>query len=160
MWASSRAVWPPPTAITTVSPTYAQEICTPEYGMGLDGLLRARRDVLSGIVNGIDDAMCGTRPTTGTSPQTYSAKTLNRRSANKRAVEKRFGLEQGDGLLHGVVSRLTWQKGMDIFAAALDALVATGARLALIGTGEAAIERPIFRLQPAPPGPHRRHHRL
>ena len=129
--------------ISTVSPSYAQEICTPEYGMGLDGLLRARRDVLSGIVNGIDDEVWNPA-TDALITQTYTAKTLPKRLANKRAVEQRFGLEPGDGLLHGVVSRLTWQKGMDIFAASLDRLVESGARLALVGTGEAGIEQAIL----------------
>ena len=130
-------------AITTVSPTYAQEICTPEYGMGLDGLLRARRHVLRGIVNGIDTGVWNPAADPLIA-ETYSAKTLKKRAASKRALEARFKLEPGDGLLHGVVSRLTWQKGMDIFAASLDALVATGARLALLGTGETAIENAIF----------------
>ena len=130
-------------AISTVSPSYAQEICTPEYGMGLDGLLRARRSVVSGIVNGIDTDVWN--PATDKDiAATYTAKTIDKRVANKRAVEKRFGLDQGDGILHCVVSRLTWQKGMDIFAASLDALVASGARLALIGTGEAAIQNAVL----------------
>jgi starch synthase len=129
--------------ITTVSPSYAQEICTPEYGMGLDGLLRARRSVLAGIVNGIDDGIWNPADDTLIA-QTYTAKTLPRRMANKRAVERRFGLDEDNGLLHGVVSRLTWQKGMDIFAQSLDRLVASGARLALIGTGESGIEQDIL----------------
>jgi starch synthase len=128
--------------ITTVSPSYAQEICTPEYGMGLDGLLRARRGVVTGIVNGIDTDVWN--PAADPSiTATYTAKTLDRRVTNKRALETRFRLDKDDGILHGVVSRLTWQKGMDIFAACLDTLVANGARLALIGTGEAEIEREI-----------------
>ena len=130
-------------AITTVSPTYAQEICTPEYGMGLDGLLRARRHVLRGIVNGIDTDVWNPAKD-ALIPATYNATTLKKRVANKRTLEARFKIEPGDGLLHGVISRLTWQKGMDIFAASLDALVATGARLALLGTGETAIENAVF----------------
>ena len=130
-------------AITTVSPSYAQEICTPEFGMGLDGLLRARRSVVSGIVNGIDTEVWNPA-TDGGAVATYTAKTLAKRTVNKRAIEKRFGLEEEDSILHGVVSRLTWQKGMDIFAAALDMLVASGARLALIGSGEAGIERALL----------------
>jgi starch synthase len=137
--------------ITTVSPSYAQEICTPEYGMGLDGLLRARRGVLTGIVNGIDDIVWNPAADPHI-PQPYGAKTLSKRAANKRAVEQRFGLDMGDGLLHGVVSRLTWQKGMDIFAACLDGLVASGARLALIGTGEPDIEQAILAAAARHPG--------
>ena len=81
-------------SITTVSPAYAQEICTPEYGMGLDGLLRARRHVLRGIVNGIDTAVWDPESDTRIAG-TYSAKTLNKRAANKRALEARFKLEPG-----------------------------------------------------------------
>jgi starch synthase len=127
------------TAITTVSPTYAQEICTSDYGMGLEGLLRARRRVLHGFVNGIDPDVWN--PETDKAIHTnFSTKNLALRAANKRAIENRFKLEPGDGILHGVVSRLTWQKGMDIFVGLLDWLVGTGARLALIGTGESGIE--------------------
>jgi starch synthase len=126
-------------AISTVSPTYAREICTPEFGMGLDGLLRARRDVLTGIVNGID--------TTVWNPfadkllaKTFASASIKDRRANKRELEQRFGLTQGEGIIHGVVSRLTGQKGLDLLANLADWLVGTGARLALIGTGDPAIE--------------------
>jgi starch synthase len=126
-------------ALSTVSPTYAQEICTANYGMGLEGLLQQRRNVLSGIVNGIDDSVWN--PETDTSlAQTYNAKSLDKRKVNKVELEKRFGLTPGNGIIHGVVSRLTWQKGLDIFASLLDSLIETGARVAVVGTGEAGIE--------------------
>ena len=127
-------------AITTVSPSYAQEICTPDFGMGLDGLLRSRRAALSGIVNGIDTDVWSPSADDDLAAN-YNEKSLPKRLANKRTLEQRFGLEPGDGILHCVVSRLTWQKGMDILASSLDQLVASGARLAMIGTGEAAIEK-------------------
>ena len=126
-------------AITTVSPTYAGEICTPAGGMGLDGLLRARSAVLSGIVNGIDTGVWDP----ATDPHlaaTYTATTIPRRALNKRAVEEAFGLTPGDGFLFCVVSRLGWQKGMDILGECIDGLVGLGARLAVLGSGEAAIE--------------------
>lgn len=126
-------------AITTVSPTYAQEICTPEFGMGLDGLLRSRRTHLHGIVNGIDTDVWNPA-TDKTIAKTYSATTLDERRINTRALEQAMGLEPGDGIIHGVVSRLSWQKGLDLLAGHLDWLVAQGARLALIGTGDAALE--------------------
>ena len=100
-------------AITTVSPTYAQEIGTPAFGMGLDGLVSLRAADLHGIVNGIDVEIWD--------PQTdahlkakYSQKTLKSRAANKKAVEERFGLVHDDSPIFCVVSRLTWQKGIDI----------------------------------------------
>ena len=138
-------------AITTVSPTYANEICTADYGMGLQGLLQSRRAQLSGIVNGIDTDVWN--PATDKAlAANYSAQDFSKRDANKRAVEKRFGLETGNGIIHGVVSRLTWQKGLDIFASLLDWMVASGARLALIGTGEPAIENAVKEAAQRHPG--------
>lgn len=127
-------------AITTVSPTYAAEIATPQFGMGLDGMIRARRAAVTGIVNGIDVDIWN--PGTDTAlPERYTAQWLTRRQANKQAIEQRFGLDRDDGPLFCVVSRLTWQKGMDILADTLDSLVAHGARLALLGSGEAWLEQ-------------------
>ncbi len=127
------------TALTTVSPTYAQEICTPAYGMGFEGLLQTRSNQLTGILNGIDDEVWN--PATDNAlAQKYDAKSLSKREINKYEIEARFGLDKSNGLIHGVVSRLTYQKGLDLFAAEIDALVATGARVAVIGTGEAGIE--------------------
>ena len=138
-------------AITTVSPTYASEICTADYGMGLEGLLQSRRASLSGIVNGIDIDVWN--PATDKAlAANYSVADISNRASNKRAIEKRFNLEPGDGIIHGVVSRLTWQKGLDIFASLLDWLVGTGARLALIGTGEAAIEAAVMAAAAKHPG--------
>ena len=126
-------------AITTVSPTYAKEICTPEGGMGLDGLLRARRDVLTGILNGADTDIWDPQ-TDANLTATYNAGRLRLRALNKRAIENRFGLKAGDGPIFCVVSRLTWQKGIDILAATIDALVARGARFAILGSGDVALE--------------------
>jgi starch synthase len=127
-------------AITTVSPNYADEICTPEYGMGLDGLLRARRNVLTGIVNGIDTAIWSPASDEHLALPYVPRNFVQRRQANKRAIEQRLGLAEGDGPLFCVVSRLTWQKGMDLLVQCLDTLVGQGARLALLGAGEAALE--------------------
>ncbi|WP_294190789.1 glycogen synthase GlgA [uncultured Sphingomonas sp.] len=131
-------------AITTVSPSYAQEILSPEFGMGLEGLVAARRDRVSGIVNGIDPAIWN--PATDvTLPARYTDRTLGKRSANKCGVEARFELQPGDGPIFTVVSRLTWQKGMDVLGECVDDLVAMGGRLALLGSGDAALED-AFRL--------------
>ncbi|WP_288411900.1 glycogen synthase GlgA [uncultured Sphingomonas sp.] len=127
-------------AITTVSPSYAEEIRRAEFGMGLEGLIEARRDRVSGIVNGLDPAVWS--PETDTAlPARYTARTLPRRRSNKPAVEAAFGLDSSDGPIFVVVSRLTWQKGMDVLAGELDALVAMGGRLALLGSGDAALEQ-------------------
>jgi len=126
-------------AITTVSPTYAREICTPDGGMGLDGVLNARRNVLHGILNGIDTGVWNPE----TDPRlaaTYGAGQLKRRQTNKRAIERRMGLSSGDGMLFCVVSRLTAQKGIDLIAGSIDAAVAAGARFAILGSGEAVLE--------------------
>lgn len=138
-------------AITTVSPAYAAEIATPEHGMGLDGLIRARRAAVTGIVNGIDIEVWN--PATDTAlPERYTAQRLARRQANKLAIEARFGLERDDGPLFCVVSRLTWQKGMDILADTLDALVVHGARLALLGSGETWLEQAFAKAAARHPG--------
>ncbi len=100
--------------ITTVSPTYAVEIQEPDAGMGLDGLLRARSDVLSGILNGIDIAVWNP----GTDPRIaspFGVNTLADRAANKTALQRRFDLPLApDAFLLGVISRLSWQKGLDL----------------------------------------------
>jgi starch synthase len=126
-------------AITTVSPTYAQEIRMPEFGMGLQGLIQSRAAVVSGIVNGIDPAIWNPATDTDLAAR-YSAATLERRKANKKVIEAGFNLSPGDGPLFTVVSRITWQKGMDILADQLDRLVALGGRRALLGTGEPGLE--------------------
>lgn len=126
-------------ALTTVSPTYAQEIRTPEYGMGLDGLLRVRASDLVGIVNGIDTRTWD--PSIDTSlAKTYRSHTLKCREENKAALCARFGLENGPGPLFGVVSRLTWQKGIDLIVDAVDDIVALGGRLCVLGSGDAGLE--------------------
>lgn len=133
--AGLQAAW----AITTVSPTYAQEIRSAEFGMGLDGLINMRSSDLYGIVNGIDTGIWD--------PETdkhlvsdYTAATLKARAPNRAAVEDRFGLERDDSPIVCVISRLTWQKGMDILAMVVDGIVARGARLAILGSGDAGLE--------------------
>ena len=125
--------------VSTVSPSYAAEIRVPEYGMGLEGLVIARGDDVVGILNGIDTKEWS--PTTDEALQaTYSSRSVADRIANKRALEHDFALERDDGPLFIVVSRLTWQKGMDVLPEVLDHLVGNGGRLALLGSGDATIE--------------------
>lgn len=138
-------------AITTVSPTYAAEIRDGRFGMGLEGLIEARRSRVSGIVNGIDPAVWNPASDPAL-PARYTARTLARRAVNKRAVEAAFGLDTGDGPLFAVVSRLAWQKGMDVLAACLDELVRRGGRLALLGSGEAELEAAFTQAADRHPG--------
>ncbi|WP_375288073.1 glycogen synthase GlgA [Sphingomonas sp.] len=138
-------------AITTVSPTYAQEIRTPAFGMGLEGLIAGRAADVHGIANGIDPEVWNSE-TDAALPARYDAKTLAKRAANKRAVEKMFGLETGDGPIFTVISRLTWQKGMDVLAMGLDDLVAMGGRLALLGSGDHALEQAFLAAADRHPG--------
>ncbi len=126
--------------ITTVSPSYAAEIRTAEAGMGFDGLLRARADVLSGILNGIDTTVWNPKSDKRIAAR-YDRATLDKRARNKAALQARMGLARDPAApLFAVVSRLTWQKGMDLLLACLPTLLALGGQLALLGTGEAAIE--------------------
>jgi starch synthase len=126
--------------ITTVSPTYAQEIRGPDAGMGLDGLLRARSDIVSGIINGIDTEVWNPAGDPHL-PTPYEAKKLRGRADAKAALQARFGLEPDPGaLLYGVVSRLSWQKGLDLLLDVLPALVGSGAQLVVLGAGEPALE--------------------
>ena len=125
--------------VTTVSPNYADEIRTPEFGMGLEGLLNGRAETVVGILNGID--VEAWNPATDPAlAQTYAANTIQARQANKLAVAEKFGLDGADGPLFCVISRLTDQKGMDLLLQTVDGLVDLGARLAVLGSGDAALE--------------------
>jgi starch synthase len=127
-------------ALTTVSPTYATEIQTAAHGMGLDGLLRARASDLSGIVNGIDEAVWNP----AIDPHLvagYDATTLERKGLNKRALQERLGLgPDPEALLACVISRLTHQKGMDLLLEAARGFIAAGGQLAVLGSGDPALE--------------------
>jgi len=128
--------------VTTVSPTYSAEIRTSAFGMGLDGLLNNRSETVFGILNGID--MDAWNPATdGSLRSTYTANSLNSRQTNKLALQEAFGLEPSDGPLFAVVSRLTWQKGIDLLVDCIDTLVAHGGQLAVLGSGEADLENAV-----------------
>lgn len=127
--------------ITTVSPTYAAEIRTPEGGMGLDGLLRHRAQVLRGILNGIDDAVWDPA-TDARIPSHFSTARRVGRARNRVALRKRMGLSPlPDAPLFGVVSRFSWQKGLDLVLEALPAVLRGGGQLAILGSGDPALER-------------------
>ena len=139
-------------AVTTVSPSYAAEIRTPEGGMGMDGLLRQRGDRLLGILNGIDTGVWD--PETDTLlASCYSAMRPAGRGMNKVALQARLGLEVEPGaLLFGVISRLTWQKGLDLLLQTLPALLGSGAQLAVLGAGEPGLQAAFAGAARAHPG--------
>ncbi len=137
--------------ITTVSPTYANEIRQPDFGMGLEGLITMRGDRVRGILNGIDPAVWS--PVSDpVIPARYTHKTLAKREKNKRAIEVEFDLDESNGPLFAVISRLTWQKGMDVLPEVLDHLVGIGGRLALLGSGDAVIEKALHEAAARHPG--------
>jgi starch synthase len=138
--------------ITTVSPTYAREIMTPEWGMALDGLLRGRAGDVHGIVNGIDTDVWDPE-TDPLLPQTYSAVRIEMRPRNKAALQQRMALDvRPDAPLFGVVTRISSQKGLDLLLAALPALLAPGGQLALLGAGERILQEAFAEAAQAHPG--------
>jgi starch synthase len=139
-------------AITTVSPTYAREILTPAFGMGLEGVLQARAGDLTGILNGIDTAAWDPASDAALA-QGFDARSLGRKAANRAAVAARLGLAaEAEGPLFCVISRLTGQKGLDALLEAVPHLVHTGAQLALLGSGEAGLEQAWRRAAQSHPG--------
>ncbi len=122
--------------ITTVSPTYALEIQRPDEGMGLDGLLRGRSDLLSGILNGIDTSVWNP----ATDPHIasrFDAVRLQNRTPNKAALQQRLGLRAApDAFLLGVISRMSWQKGLDLLLETLPALLGEPIQIAMLGSGD------------------------
>ena len=130
-------------AISTVSPSYAEEILTPAFGMGLEGVIASRADDLYGIVNGID-ATVWNPATDRHIVQTYASAALKKRQVNRDALAARFALDIDDGPIFCVVSRLTWQKGMDLLAEVTDTIVAAGAKLVILGSGDHALESSLL----------------
>lgn len=125
--------------VTTVSPTYAHEITTAEFGMGLEGLINARSGELMGIVNGIDTTVWDPK----TDPHiasNFGAGAIRARSRNREALARRFAIDDDEGPIFCVVSRLTWQKGIDLIAEVADWIVAHGGKLAVLGAGDQGLE--------------------
>lgn len=133
--------------ITTVSPTYAREIQTPEGGMGLDGLLRTRAQSLTGILNGIDTEIWNPEH----DPDVhfpYRLRDIAGRAANKRAFQAEFGLPQDpDAFLLGIVSRLTMQKGIDLLPDVAADIFGDNIQLVVVGSGSLSIQRELSILQ-------------
>lgn len=126
--------------VTTVSPSYAHEIATTEFGCGLEGLIRARGADVSGILNGVDSGIWN--PATDDAiAAPYSSQVMGGKARCKAALQKALGLQVDDRApLFGLVSRLTEQKGLDLVLAAIPAMLAGGAQLAVQGSGDPALE--------------------
>ncbi|MEO3385356.1 glycogen synthase GlgA [Mesorhizobium sp. CAU 1741] len=138
--------------VTTVSSTYAHQITTPEFGCGLEGLLRTRasQDRLTGILNGVDESW---------DPQSdphlaagFDSLDLNGRKLNARDARETFGLEVSRGPLFAIISRLVHQKGIDIAAQAVEDIVTRGGQVAVTGQGEPAMESALRDLARRYPG--------
>jgi starch synthase len=129
------------TAVTTVSPRYSREIQTPEFGFGLDGLLRKRTEDVSGILNGVDYSAWD--PASDVLlPARYTAAEPAGKAVCKRELLKEFGLPvpRKDGPVLGLVSRLVGQKGLDILLEALGGLLALGTRIVVLGAGDPTLQ--------------------
>ncbi|MEM1100860.1 MAG: glycogen synthase GlgA [Pseudomonadota bacterium] len=124
------------TKLTTVSPTYAEELMRPDFGMGMDGILRDRRADLVGILNGVDTHVWN--PATDKKIHVY--KSPRGKAKNKAALRAEFGLPEADGPLCVLISRMTEQKGLDLLLEALPALTEAGGQLALLGSGDPVLE--------------------
>ena len=126
--------------VTTVSPTYAREIATPEFGFGLDGVVRGRGADVSGVLNGVDGTVWN--PATDSSlASRYSALEPAGKLRCKQALQRELGLQVRPGaMLFGVVSRLTAQKGLDLMLAALPGLLKRGGQFVLQGAGEPSLQ--------------------
>ncbi|MBE9610233.1 glycogen synthase GlgA [Chitinilyticum piscinae] len=132
--------------ITTVSPSYAREITTAEQGCGLEGLLQARRSQLSGILNGVDEAVWNPA-SDDLLPATYSADKMTGKGKCKAALQHELGLDVQDAKpLFVVVSRLTDQKGLPLLLEVLPELLARGGQFALLGSGDAWLEEAFRQL--------------
>jgi starch synthase len=137
--------------ITTVSPNYAVEILGPEAGMGMDGLLRSRASLLSGIINGVDDSVWDPSADPRIAAP-YTAQSLEKRAVNKAALQERLGLKPDpDALLFGAVTRLSWQKGIDLLLETLPVALEGGFQLALLGAGDAGLEAALLAASRAHP---------
>lgn len=127
-------------AVSTVSPTYAKEIMTPEFGCGLEGVLAGRTDGIRGITNGID--ITAWNPATDPHlPSHYSSSDLSGKQACKRALQHELGLPSLNVPLLAVIGRLTPQKGFDLLTEILPELMALDVQLAVLGTGDPDLEQ-------------------
>ena len=138
--------------LTTVSPTYARQVQTEEYGCGMSGVLRMRSGVLSGILNGVDGLIWNPE-TDALLPARYTADDLDGKARCKLALQDRFGLARGPEIpILGMVGRMASQKGWDLLAEALPALLAEKIQCVLVGSGNHELEAQLAHLAARHPG--------
>lgn len=135
-------------AITTVSPTYAREILTREYGEGLDSLLLLREPDIWGILNGLDYETFNPLHDAALR-EPFDLASLDGRTADRAAIRAEAGLPEAAGPLMGCVTRITDQKGLDLLIRAIPAIVEAGAQLVVLGQGDAELKRALTRLEHA-----------
>jgi len=139
-------------AISTVSPKYAQEIQTPAFGFGLEGLLAKRHHEITGILNGIETNVWSPANDMHIASH-YTPKTLNKKAVVKADLQKKLSLAaKPDAPLFGIVSRLTYQKGLDLLLPHLQSLLDRGCQLALLGSGDKTLEKAFYDIGQANPG--------
>lgn len=139
-------------AITTVSPTYAEEIKTPAFGEGLDGVLRRRAEALQGIANGIDTVQFDPEADPAIAAR-FSARDLSGKAVCKARLQEELGLEvRDDRPLMVMVTRLTRQKGLDLVTYALDRILSGGVQVAVLGTGDSVYENALRYFESSYPG--------
>lgn len=133
--------------VTTVSPTYAEEISLGKHGGGLDAIVRSRDDRLVGILNGVDYGTWDPRHDTHL-PTTYDPHDVTGKTICKAQLRQHFALaDDTAGPVFIVVSRLNWQKGLDLVVNATETLVAAGAQLVVVGSGDGHLEWQFRQLQ-------------
>jgi len=138
--------------LTTVSPTYAREIQTPELGFGLDGVLRHRAGDLAGILNGIDTQVWNPMTDKALNPDNYGCESLGGKRRVKVRVAREFGLDASSRPLLAFIGRLSGQKGIELVCAVAERIIELGADLAVLGTGEEVYHRQLQELAGRFPG--------
>lgn len=132
--------------ITTVSNAYAKEIMTPEYGFGLDGVLRERRQDIHGVINGIDYNEWGPWKDR-LIPARYNRKNINGKALCKSTLQRECNLKEEDKPLIGMVSRIASQKGIDLVVKSIREIIESGAQLIILGKGADSLENKLLKLE-------------
>ena len=137
--------------LTTVSPTYSEEIQTPEYGCGLEGVISGRKDVLHGIVNGIDAEIWNPAKDPHL-PTQYSLSDMSGKARSKKGLQRELKLRADKGPLVGVIARLTGQKGIDLVIDIIPELMELDVQVVILGTGDVKYEQLVRELAERYPG--------